>query len=124
MKFRTLTKEIPGIEQDYAQSARFDRWRVGSLALFSPGGFNTAAYLPLEDIVSAYPHDFSLKGGCCCAGTIISGGVVVKYGDNEVIKIIPGNEKYAPKLLDALKEKLPELDTEIPEIYRKSTRIL
>ena len=49
---------------------------------------------------------------------------MVKYGDNEIIKVVPGSEKYAPKLLNALKEQIPDLNTEIPDIYRDSTRIL
>ena len=122
MKFKALTAQIPDIEDDYARAAKFERWRIGSRAMYVPGGFNTAAYLPLEEIRSAYPHDFRLKGGCSCAGTIFTGGLVVRYGENEVIKIIPGNEKYAARILDALKEKLPGLDTEIPDIYKNRTR--
>ena len=122
MKFKALTMQIPDIENDYARAQKFERWRIGSQAMFVPGGFNTAAYLPLEEITSAYPHDFRVKGGCSCAGTIFSGGVVVTYGENGVIKIIPGNEKYAARILDALKEKLPDLNTEIPDIYKNRTR--
>ena len=124
MKFKALTNEIPDIEADYRDAARFDRWRVGGKAFFMPGGFNTTAYLPLEEIRSAYPHDFSVKGGNCCTGTIITGGVVIRYGENEIIKIIPGSERHAHRLMEALKERLPDLDTEIPEIYRGSTRKL
>ena len=124
MKFKALTHELPGVEEDYVKAARYDRWRVGTQAFYLPGGFNTTAYLPLNEITSAYPHDFRVKGGCSCAGTIVTGGVVVKYGDNEIIKVVPGSEKYAPKLLNALKEQIPDLNTEIPDIYRDSTRIL
>ena len=124
MRLQPVTVEIPGVEEDYRTADRFDRWRVGSLAFYMPGGFNTTAYLPLDAITSAYPHDFRVKGGCSCAGTIVTGGVVVRYGDNEVIRIIPGSEKHAPRLLAALKERLPDLDTEVPETYRNCTRKL
>ena len=122
MKFKALTTQIPDIEDDYAGAQKFERWRIGSKAMFFPGGFNAAAYLPLEEIRSAYPHDFRIKGGCSCAGTVFSGGVVVTYGENGVLKVIPGNEKYVARILDALKEKLPGLDTEIPDIYKNRTR--
>ena len=124
MKFKALTKEIRGVEEDYAKALRFDRWRVGALAFYTPGGFNTTAYLPLDEITSAYPHDYRVKGGCSCAGTIVTGGVVVKYGENEIIKVVPGSEKHAPRLLNALKTQIPDLNTEIPDIYKESTRIL
>ena len=65
-----------------------------------------------------------MKGGCSCAGTIVTGGVVVKYGENEIIKVVPGRDKQALILLNALKERIPDLDTEIPDIYKESTRIL
>ncbi len=123
MKFKALTNEIPGVAEDYAKAFRYDRWRVGTQAFYLPGGFNTIAYLPLSEITSAYPHDFRVKSGCCTGG-IVTGGVVVKYGENEIIKIVPGNERYAPKLLNALKEQIPDLNTEIPDIYKNSTRIL
>ena len=57
--------------------------------------FGKYAYLPLTAVLTAYPHDFRVKGGCSCAGTIPSGGVVITYGSKGVIKIIPGNEKNA-----------------------------
>ena len=68
------------------------------------------------------PHDFRVKGGCSCAGTIPTGGVVITYGEKGVIKIIPGNEKNAEKVLTTLKERKPDIDTTVPEIYRGRTR--
>ena len=124
MKFKALTHELAGVEEDYAKALRCDRWRVGTMAFYTPGGFNTTAYLPLDEITSAYLHDFRVKGGCSCAGTIVTGGVVVKYGANEIIKVVPGRDKQALILLNALKERIPDLDTEIPDIYKESTRIL
>ncbi len=123
MKLKPLTRKIEDIGEDYEKASRYDRWRVGQLALYMPDGFQTAAYLPLEDITNAYPHDYSVRGGNCCAGTIVTGGVVVRYKEDGVINIIPGNSKAAYKLLDALKERLPDLDTQIPDIYKDTTRM-
>ena len=122
MKFKALTHELPGVEEDYVKAGRYDRWRVGTQAFYLPGGFNTIAYLPLNEITSAYPHDFRVKGGCSCAGTIVTGGVVLKYGDNEIIKVVPGSEKYAPKLLNALKEQIPDLDRHRSGAYLQRRR--
>ena len=124
MKFKALTKEIRGVEEDYAKALRFFRKGAAAPEIYTPGGFNTTSYLPLDEITSAYPHDYRVKGGCSCAGTIVTGGVVVKYGENEIIKVVPGSEKHAPRLLNALKTQIPDLDTEIPDIYKESTRIL
>jgi hypothetical protein len=50
------------------------------------------------------------------------GGVVITYGEKGVIKIIPGKEKNAEKILTTLKERKPDIDTTVPEIYRGRTR--
>ena len=113
-------QELPGMEEDYAAGQKIERWKVGEKAFFQPAGFGKYSYLPLTSIRSAYPHDFLLKGGCSCAGTVPTRGVVITYGEKGVIKVIPGSGKNAARLLDALKERLPELDTTIPEIYRKN----
>ena len=47
---------------------------------------------------------------------------VFSYGGKGVIKIIPGNEKNAAILLEALKERIPDLDMTVPEIYKNRTR--
>ena len=47
---------------------------------------------------------------------------MITYGDGGVIKIIPGNEKNAGRILEALKERKPDLDMTVPEIYRGRTR--
>ena len=36
--------------------------------------------------------------------------------------MIPGNEKNAAILLEALKERIPDLDMTVPEIYKNRTR--
>ena len=114
--------ETSGLEKDFEKSVKIERWRVGKAAFYQPAGFGKYAYLPLTAVLTAYPHDFRVKGGCSCAGTIPSGGVVITYGGKGVIKIIPGNEKNATKLLEALKERIPDLDMTIPEIYKNRTR--
>ena len=114
--------EVSGTETDFETAVRIERWRVGKKAFYQPSGFGKYLYLPLTEILSAYPHDFRIKGGCSCAGTIPSGGVVITYGDKGVVKIIPGNEKNAVKMLETLKECIPDLDTTVPEIYRNRTR--
>ena len=114
--------ELSGIEADYETAVKIERWRIGEKAFYQPSGFGKYSYLPLSSILSAYPHDFRIKGGCSCAGTIPTGGVVITYGEKGVIKIIPGNEKNAAKLLQTLKEHVPDLDMTVPEIYRGRTR--
>ena len=114
--------ELPAPEADFESALHIDRWRVGEKAFYHPAGFGKYSYLPLSAIRSAYPHDFRIKGGCSCAGTIPSGGVVITYGDKGVIKIIPGNEKNAGRILETLKERIPDLDMTVPEIYRGRTR--
>jgi hypothetical protein len=110
------------LEEDFEKAVKVERWRVGNDAFYQPAGFSKYTYLPLSSVLTAYPHDFRVKGGCSCAGTIPSGGVVITYGDKGVIKIIPGNEKNAAKLLEALKERIPDLDMTVPEIYKNRTR--
>lgn len=39
-------------------------------------------------------------------------------------KVLPGSGKQGIRLLALLKERIPGLDTEVPEIYRSSTRKL
>ena len=114
--------ETSGLEEDFEKSVKIERWRVGEAAFYQLAGFRKYSYLPLTAILTAYPHDFRVKGGCSCAGTIPSGGVVITYGSKGVIKIIPGNEKNAAKLLEALKERIPDLDMTVPEIYKNRTR--
>ena len=114
--------EISGLEEDFEKAVKIERWRVGKDAFYQPAGFGKYSCLPLASIRSAYPHDFRVRGGCSCAGTIPSGGVVITYEGNGVIKIIPGNEKNAAKLLEALKDRIPNLDMTVPEIYKNRTR--
>ena len=114
--------ELSEPEKDFENAPRIERWRVGQKAFYQPAGFGKYFYLPLTSILSAYPHDFRIKGGCSCAGTIPSGGVVITYGEKGVIKIVPGNEKNAARILEALKERIPNLDMTVPEIYRGLTR--
>ena len=114
--------ETSGLEEDFEKSVKIERWRVGKAAFYQPAGFGKYAYLPLTEVLTAYPHDFRVKGGCSCAGTIPTGGVVITYGEKGVIKIIPGNEKNAEKILTTLKERKPDIDTTVPEIYRGRTR--
>ena len=122
MKLIPIQQELPGVEADFETALKIEKWRVGEKAFYQPAGFGKYSYLPLASILSAYPHDFRVKGGCSCVGTIPSGGVVITYGDGGVIKIIPGNEKNAAKILTALKERIPDLDMTVPEIYRGRTR--
>ena len=122
MKLIPIQEELPGVEADFENATKIERWKVGEKAFFEPAGFNKYSYLPLSAILSAYPHDFRVKGGCSCAGTIPTGGVVITYGEKGVIKIIPGNEKNAEKILTTLKERKPDIDTTVPEIYRGRTR--
>ena len=122
MKLIPIQEELPGVEADFENATKIERWKVGEKAFFQPAGLNKYSYLPLSAILSAYPHDFRVKGGCSCAGTIPTGGVVITYGEKGVIKIIPGNEKNAEKILTTLKERKPDIDTTVPEIYRGRTR--
>lgn len=122
MKLIPIQEEFPGVEADFENATKIERWKVGEKAFFQPAGFNKYSYLPLSAILSAYPHDFRVKGGCSCAGTIPTGGVVITYGEKGVIKIIPGKEKNAEKILTTLKERKPDIDTTVPEIYRGRTR--
>ena len=122
MKLIPIQEELPGVEADFENATKIERWKVGEKAFFQPAGFNKYSYLPLSAILSAYPHDFRVKGGCSCAGTIPTGGVVITYGEKGVIKIIPGNEKNAEKILSTLKERKPDIDTTVPEIYRGRPR--
>ena len=122
MKLIPIQEELPGVEADFENATKIERWKVGEKAFFQPAGFNKYSYLPLSAILSAYPHDFRVKGGCSCAGTIPMGGVVITYGEKGVIKIIPGKEKNAEKILTTLKERKPDIDTTVPEIYRGRTR--
>ena len=94
--------ETSGLEEDFEKSVKIERWRVGEAAFYQPAGFGKYAYLPLTEVLTAYPHDFRVKGGCSCAGTIPSGGVAI--------------------LLEALKERIPDLDMTVPEIYKNRTR--
>lgn len=114
--------ELDGVQADFETTQKIDRWRVGRKAFYQPAGFGKCSYLPLSMIRSAYPHDFRLKGGCSCAGTVPAGGVVITYGESGVIKVIPGNEKNAARMLEALKDRIPDLDMTVPEIYRGRTR--
>ena len=114
--------QLDDVQADFDSALKVERWRIGEKAFYQPAGFNSASYLPLEKIRSAYPHDFRVKGGCSCAGTVPAGGVVITYGESGVIKVVPGSDQKAKKILEVLKERIPGLDTEIPEIYRNRTR--
>ena len=113
---------IPDAEQDFAAAERVEKWRIGKKALFQTAGPFSIRYLPLGVIKKAYPHDFQIKSGCSCAGTFPSRGVVVVYGENKVLKMIPNKERESEHIIALLKERLPGLDTEIPELYKKETR--
>ncbi len=119
MKFRPLMSPIKDPGQDYEQSVRIDRWNIGESAFYAPDGFRSMAYLPLGEIRSAYPHDFSVKGGCCCTSMVPAGGLVITYGEMGVIKILPGSVRNGSRILEELKKRIPDLDTRVPEIYRK-----
>ena len=122
MKFIPLGTVLEDVQQDYETAQKVDRWRVGRKAFYAPGGFRAVSYLPLSEISSAYPHDFQVRGGTSCCSTITAGGTVITYGDGGVLKVLPGSGKQGIRLLSLLKERIPGLDTEVPEIYRNSTR--
>ena len=118
MKFIPLGTVLEDVQQDYETAQKVDRWRVGQKAFYAPGGFRAVSYLPLSEICSAYPHSFLVKGGNSCCSTISTGGAVITYGDRQVLKILPGSGKQGTRLLELLKERIPGLDMEVPEIYR------
>lgn len=124
MKFIPLEKELSvhEMETDFEQAKKIGKWRVGERALFQTAGPFSIKYLPLSSITKAYPHDFQIKGGCSCAGTYPSRGVVIAYGNGGILKLIPNREKEADELIAAIKSRVPSLDTEIPERYRNETR--
>ena len=110
------------LTQDYSTAERAERWRIGRKAFYQTYGPFGVKYLPLDRIRRAYPHDFQIKSGCSCAGTFPSRGVVVEYDDRQVLKLIPNKEKESDHIIALLNERVPGLDTEIPELYRKETR--
>ena len=124
MKFTPLEKELPDSElsDDFESAEKIDKWKIGEKAFFQPSGLFGVRYLPLTSVRKAYPHDFQIKGGCSCAGTYPSRGVVLSYGEGEILKLIPNKEKESDALISALKKRIVDLDTEIPEQYRKETR--
>ena len=124
MKYTAIEKELPAreLEADFERAQKIEKWRIGEKALFQTSGLFFTKYLPLSSIVRAYPHDFQIKGGCSCAGTYPSRGVVIAYGNDGILKLIPNREKEADELIAAIKSRIPDLDTEIPERYRNETR--
>ena len=124
MRYTAIEKELPAheLEADYESAQRIEKWRVGEKALFQTNGLFSIKYLPLSSIIKAYPHDFQIKGGCSCAGTYPSRGVVVAYEGGGILKLIPNRERETDELIAAIKDRIPGLDTEIPERYRSETR--
>lgn len=124
MKFTPLSEEWDSskLTEDYEGAVKAEKWRVGKLSLYQPSGIFGIKYLPLQQIRKAYPHDFQIKSGCSCAGTFPSRGVVVEYGDRQILKLIPNKEKVSEVIIGLLKDRIPGLDTEIPDLYKKETR--
>lgn len=123
MKFIPIEKELPvqEIEADFENAQKIEKWRIGEKALFQSNSLFATKYLPLSSIKKAYPHDFQIKGGCSCAGTYPSRGVVIVYGEG-VLKLVPNREREADRIIGRLKAVVPSLNTEIPEQYRNQTR--
>lgn len=124
MRFTPFVEDalITEAEADYSSAEKAERWKVGEKALYQSSGPFGVRYLPLGLIRKAYPHDFQIKSGCSCAGTFPSRGVVVEYGDRQILKLIPNKEKESDHIISLLKKRIPELDTGIPELYSKETR--
>lgn len=112
---------IPDPETDFADSVKIERWHIGSCALYESSWLGKQSYVPLSEIKRAFQHDFPIKSGCSCAGSIPTAGVAVEY-DGGSLKIIPAHEKNVQKIIDTLNERIPGLDTEIPDIYKGRTR--
>lgn len=113
------------LSADYEEGGKIEKWKVGRLALYQKSGPFGIRYLPLPLIRRAYPHDFQIKSGCSCAGTFPSRGVVVEYdmnGEKGVLKMIPNKEKESEQILAQLKKQIPDLLTDIPDLYKKETR--
>lgn len=106
---------------DFADSVKIERWHIGIKAFYESSWLGKQSYLPLTEIRKAFLHDFPIKGGCSCAGNIPAAGVAIEY-DGGSFKIIPAHEKNVQKIIDTLKERIPGLDTEIPDIYKGRTR--
>lgn len=123
MKFIPVdeTYTIADPETDFARAEKLDHWHLSEQAVYVPYGLNGQNYLPLKAITKAYYHDFQVRTGCC-TGTWPKRGIVICYGEKGILKMRPNKEKNAMVLLEALQEKIPGLDTEIPDLYRKETR--
>lgn len=116
------TESLQDAEEDYTSAEKVEKWRIGQKAFYQASGPFKVRYLLLREIRKAYPHDFQIKSGCSCAGTFPSRGVVILYGDDQVLKLIPNKERESERILSLLKKRIPDLDTEIPALYQKETR--
>lgn len=124
MKFTPIAGKLDqaDLEKDFETAEKVEKWRAGKLAFYQSAGLLPVKYLPLDMISKAYPHDFQVKGGCSCAGTYPTRGVIVGYGEKGILKLIPNKEKNSDRIIDMLKSRISGLDTEIPELYRRETR--
>lgn len=110
------------LTREFSNSIKVEKWRIGETVFFQTAAMLPVKYLPFSEIRKAYPHDFQIKSGCSCAGTYPSRGVVVGYGEEGILKLIPNKEKNSDQIISLLKERIPGLDTEIPDLYKNETR--
>ena len=124
MKFVPLSGTVDDkvLTEEFSDAVKVEKWRIGKSVRFQAAPMLPVKYLPFSEITKAYPHDFQIKSGCSCAGTYPSRGVVIGYGEKGILKLIPNKEKSSDQIISLLKERIPGLDIEIPDLYKNETR--
>ena len=95
------SEELEGVTEDFRESCRLEKYRLGKRALYFPAGFSWE-YLPLREITAIQPvtRIIQSENGVCPFAMEVP-GVRLKFGETDMV--LDTEKEKSQQILLALK---------------------